>query len=101
MSLVVCWGGRNFPLSFYPIILCLATQSRLTLYNPTDCSLSGSSVRGISQATIMEWVAISSSRGSSWSKDEIHISCVSPIAGDFFTAEPSGEALDYSGWSKN
>ena len=37
----------------------------LTFYNPTDCSPSGSSVHGILQARILEWVAISSSRASS------------------------------------
>ena len=40
-------------------------QSCLTLYNPMDCSLPGSSIHGIFQARILEWVAISSSRGSS------------------------------------
>ena len=39
-------------------------QSCLTLHNPMDCSLPGSSVHGISQARILEWVAISFSRGS-------------------------------------
>ena len=39
-----------------------------------DCSLSGSSVHVISQARILEWVAISSSRGSSWPSDQIRIS---------------------------
>ena len=42
----------------------LVAQLCLTLYNPMDCSLSGSSVHGILQARILEWVAISSSRGS-------------------------------------
>ena len=37
-----------------------------------DCSPPGSSVRGISQARILEWVAISSSRGSSQSRDYIN-----------------------------
>ena len=41
------------------------TQSCLTLCDPMDCSLPGSSVHGILQATILEWVAISFSRGSS------------------------------------
>ena len=41
----------------------------LTLCNPMDCSLPDSSVRGISQARILEWVAISSSRGSSPPRD--------------------------------
>ena len=40
-------------------------QSCLTLYDPMDCSLPGSSVHGIFQAIVMEWIAISFSRGSS------------------------------------
>ena len=44
---------------------CVHTQSCPTLYNPMDCSPPGSSVHGISQARILEWVAISSPRGSS------------------------------------
>ena len=42
-----------------------------------DCSLPGISVHGIFQARILEWVAISYSRGSSWPKDRTHISCAS------------------------
>ena len=38
------------------------TQSSLTLHNPMDCSSSGSSLHGISQTRILEWVAISFSR---------------------------------------
>ena len=45
-------------------ICVLAAQSRGTLYDPMDCSLSVSSVHGILQARILEWVAISFSRGS-------------------------------------
>ena len=44
-------------------------QSCPTLCDPTDCSLPGSSIRGISQARILEWVAISSSRESSQPRD--------------------------------
>ena len=40
-------------------------QSCLTLFDPMDCSPPGSSVHGISQARILEWIAISFSRGSS------------------------------------
>ena len=40
------------------------TRSCLTLCNPMDCSLPGSSVHGIFQARILEWVVISSSKGS-------------------------------------
>ena len=46
----------------------------LTLCDPVDCSLPGSSVHGIFQARILEWVAISSPRGSSQPKDRTHIS---------------------------
>ena len=47
----------------YTDVLCLVAQSCLTLYDPMDCSPPGSSVRGILQAKIVEWVAIPSSRG--------------------------------------
>ena len=43
----------------------VVTQSCPTLCNPMDCSLPGSSVPGMLQARILEWVAISSSRGLS------------------------------------
>ena len=56
--------------------------------NPMDCSPRGSSVRGISQVRILEWVAISFSRRSSWPRDR---TCVSSIAGRFFTTEPPGK----------
>ena len=50
----------------------------------------GSSVDGISQARILEWLAIYFSRGSSWSKDWTHISC---LAGGFFATEPPGKPM--------
>ena len=58
------------------------TQSCPTLCNPVDCSPPGSSVHGILQARILEWVAIWFSKGSSWAKDWTWVSCV---AGGFFT----------------
>ena len=45
------------------------TQSCLTLCDPIDCSLPGSSIHWIFQARVLEWVAISFSRGSSWPRD--------------------------------
>ena len=45
------------------------TQLCLTLCDPVDCSPPGSSVHGILQARILEWVAISLSRGSSRPSD--------------------------------
>ena len=53
-----------------------------------NCSPLCSSVHWISQARILEWVAISLSRGSSWSRDQIHVSY---IAGRFFTTESPGK----------
>ena len=44
-------------------------QSCLTLFGPMDCSPPGSSVHRILQASILEWVAISYSKGSSWPRD--------------------------------
>ena len=52
---------------------------------PMDCSLSGSSVHGILQARMLEWVAISFFRGSSWPRDRTWVSC---IAGRFFNRAP-------------
>ena len=69
-------------------------QSCPTLCNPMDCSLPGSSVHGILQARILEWVAVPSSRGSSLPRDQTHISYMSPaFAGKFFTTSATWEAL--------
>ena len=43
------------------------------------------------QARILEWVAISSSRESSWPRDQTCVSCVSALAGRFFTTAPPGK----------
>ena len=51
----------------------------------------GSSVYEIFLTRILEWVAMVSSRGSSWPKDWTHTSWISCIAGGFFTTEPSGK----------
>ena len=52
------------------------TQSCPTLYNPMDCSLPRSSLHGILQARVLEWVAISFSRGSSQPRDQTLLSCI-------------------------
>ena len=62
-------------------LLCLVAQSCPTLCDPFDCRPPGSSVHGIYQARLLEWVAISSSRGSSQLRDWI---CISRTAGGFF-----------------
>ena len=61
-----------------------------TLCDPMDCSPPGSSLHGILQARILEWVAILFSRGSSPPRDQ---SQVSRIAGRFFTIWARREAL--------
>ena len=70
--------------------VCLVAQACPILPNPMDCSPPGSSVLGIFQARILEWVAISFSRGSSRPKDQASLSC---IAGGFFTTEPPGTLI--------
>ena len=57
-------------------------QSCPTLCNCMDCSLPGYSIHGIFQAKVLEWVAISFSRGSSWTRDWTQ---VFHIAGRRFT----------------
>ena len=52
---------------------CSVAQLCVTLCNPMDCSPPGSSVHEILQTRILEWVAISSSRGSSWPRDQTYV----------------------------
>ena len=70
-----------------------ALQSCPTLCDPRDCSPPGSSVRGIIQARILEWVAMPFSRGSSQPGDLTRVSCISCLAGGFLTTSATGEAL--------
>ena len=59
------------------VIVIVQSLSYLQLScDPVDCCLPGSSVHGISQARILEWVAILFSKGSSKSKDQTHVSCI-------------------------
>ena len=58
----------------HTVVLCYSLSP--TLCDLMDCSLPGFSVHGILQARILEWVAISSSRLSSWPRDETHVSCI-------------------------
>ena len=68
------------------VCVCVYAQalSHVRLFrDPMDCSSPGSSVHGILQAGILEWVAIPFSRGSSQPRDQIQVSC---NAGRFFTS---------------
>ena len=62
-------------LSIQPV--CVCAQAHLTLCDPMDWSPPDSSVREIFLARILEWVAMPSFRGSSWSRDQTHLSCIS------------------------
>ena len=57
------------------ILLFVVAGLSPTFIGPMECGPSGSSVRGISQARILEWVAISFSRGSSRPRDQTRVSC--------------------------
>ena len=78
------WGDQLSQLSSYPRsqIKVLVTQSCPTLCHPMDCSSPGSCVHEIFQAMILEWVAISFSRGSAQLRDRAQVLCT---AGRFFT----------------
>ena len=80
-------------LSTFNWNVCVCVQLWLTLCKPMDYSPPGSSVHGILQVRILEWVAISSSRESSQPRDQTRISCVSGIEGGFFTSEPDRKIL--------
>ena len=67
----------------------LVAQLCLTLCDPMDCSLPGSSVYGISQARILEWVSFSFSRGSFRPRDQTQVSC---SAGGFFIIRATRKA---------
>ena len=66
---------------------CYLSLSCVWLWDSMDCSPPGSSIPGISQARVLEWVAIFFSRGSSQPTDWIGVSCT---AGRFFITEPPG-----------
>ena len=61
------------------LLLCLCSVVSNSFVTPLDSSPPGSSVHGILQASILEWVAIPFSRGSSWPSDQTHVSCISCI----------------------
>ena len=81
--------GGNWVEAYKSPIKVKVSQSCLTLCHPMDCSLPGSSVHGILQARILEWVAFPISRGSSRPKDRTQVFCVT---GRFFTMRATKEA---------
>ena len=67
-------------------------HSCLTLRHPMDFSPPGSSVLGILQARILEWVAMAFTRGSSWPRGWTCISKSVALTGGFFSTEPTWKA---------
>ena len=92
ISLLLCFKHKIMKHTWCCVRVCvcvLITQSCLTLWHPMDCSPPDSSVHGILQARILEWVAIPFSRRSSWPRNRTQVSC---ITGGFFTLWAIGEA---------
>ena len=108
-----CWSGGPFPTTgdlphpgiktkslvppalavrFFTTVCMLIAQSYPTLCDPMDCSLLGSSVHGILQARILEWVGIPFSWGSSQPRDWNQVSC---IEGRFFTVWATWETQHF------
>ena len=91
-----CWRLRSKTntvndINFLMHVCVLSCFSCVRLWNPIDCSLPGFSVHVISQARILEWVAMLSSKESSRPRDQTYISWVSCIAGGFFTVCNTGD----------
>ena len=86
------WAGRSLSPAA-SIVLCLVAQSCPTLCDPMDCSPPSSSVHGILQVGLLEWVAMPSSRGPSWCRDRTQVSY---IAGGFFTDWASRKPFHWS-----
>ena len=74
--------------------MCVCAQLCPTLCDPMDCNPPGFSVHGILQARILEWVAISSSKGSSPPRDQTPVSLVSPaLADNPLSLAPAGKPI--------
>ena len=81
--------------------VCYVTQFCPTLRNVMDYSLPGSSVHGILQIRILEWIAMPSSRGSSWPRDWTSISMSPALAGGCFTVWAPGTYNELWSYVKN
>ena len=89
MSQFFASGGQSVGIISHFCLMCMyvysVTQSCPTLCDRLDCSQPDSSVHGITQARILEWVAMPSSRASFQPRDQTCIFHVFCIAGIFFT----------------
>ena len=76
---VIHWSICLLLRSLRASVCVLSCSDASTLCNPVGCSLPGSSVHGIFQSRMLEWIAISFFRGSSWPRDQTRVSWVSCI----------------------
>ena len=87
-SLYSCWRKKSWSHPQYMLSPLVVSDSLKSV----DWSPPGSSVPGIFPARTLEWIALPSSRGSSWPSDWTYISFGSGVAGRFFTAESQGKS---------
>ena len=86
----------------YLFCMCvLVVQSYLTLCDPMNCSPPSSSVHGTLQARILEWVAISFSRGSSWPRDWTQVSCTAGRFSTIWTTREAPPIMCLSFWRRS
>ena len=95
ISVCFLWERKISGVKFcvYLLCVCSVAQSYLTLCHPMNYSPPGSTVLGISQARILEWVDISFSRGSSRSSNWTRISCGSCIGRQILYHSPPGKPI--------
>ena len=95
-----CWCLPTIAAEFAACVCAKSLQLCPTLCNPMHCNPQDSSIHGILQARLLEWVAMSSSRGTSQPRDRTQVFCGSCTAGRFFTAEPLGKSYRVPYWTQ-
>ena len=97
-EMVVAGTGRGQWRCWEVCVRAQSLQSCLTLCHPMDCSPPGSSVRGILQARILWWVAMPSSRGSSWPRDPTRLLCLLHWQVASLPIVPPGKSAERWSW---
>ena len=99
---IVCWGSKQFALlpnfhsSYHSAAAAKSLQSCPTLCYPIDGSPLGSSVPGILQARILEWVAISFSNAWEWKVKVKLLSCTRLLATPWTAAHQAPPSMEFS-----
>ena len=90
LSYCLCGAQQIFIKYFIFCVFCVSDSACLILCDTINCSLPHSSIHGVLQARILEWIAMPFSRGSSWPRDQTQVSC---IADRFFTTWAQGKPV--------